>query len=80
MFYVVTEWDGKGSGEVIFEGSSYRLAMQSRKNTRTFRAAMKEYGPEYFRAIDVRCTTLDRYKSQKACRRRDEPSSTKHWY
>jgi hypothetical protein len=78
MIYVLTEWDGKGSGEKSFykeKGS----AMKKRKCTLTYEAALKEYGTSYFRNTDVKCSTIDSFISEKQLRQ-GNVNFSKTWY
>ncbi len=78
MIYVLTEWDGKGSGEkTIYKDKA--KAMRDRECTLTYNAAVKKYGKSHFRGMDVKCSTIDSYPSEKAMREgRVKTEST--WY
>lgn len=66
MIYVLTEWDGKGSGEKTLITEDKSKAMRNRECTLTADAAKKMYGANYFRANDIKCSTIDSYSSKKA--------------
>lgn len=66
MIFVLTEWDGKGSGERTLTTEDKSKAMRNRECTLTAEAAKKKYGANYFRANDIKCSTIDSYGSKKA--------------
>jgi len=66
MLYVLTEWNGIGSGEVTLITESKKEVMAVRNCRLTYRAALKKYGKKYFMATDVKCTTIDVYVSEQA--------------
>ncbi len=79
MIYVLTEWDGKGSGERALTTKDKGKAMSNRECTLTFEAAVKKYGRSHFRGADVKCSTIDSYTSEKALREGNVRTS-KNWY
>ena len=80
MIYVLTEWNGRGSGDVTLIAKSKKEAMSNRECTLTVAGAKKKYGQDYFRNVnDVKSSTIDKYKSSKhigTC----EPVATWNWY
>lgn len=78
MIYVLTEWDGKGSGEKTIYKEKGK-AMSNRECTLTYEEAVKEYGKSHFRGMDVKCTTIDSFSSEKAMRE-GNVKTTKTWY
>lgn len=79
MIYVLTEWDGKGSGEKTLVTKEKSKAMSNRECTLTYEAAVKKYGKNHFRGNDVKCSTIDSYSSERAMREGDVRTS-KNWY
>ena len=79
MICVLTEWDGKGSGEKTLVTKEKSKAMSNRECTLTYEAAVKKYGKNHFRGNDVRCSTIDSYSSERAMREGDVRTS-KNWY
>lgn len=80
MIYVLTEWNGKGSGEVTLITKSKKEAMSNRECTLTVIGARKKYGLNYFRNVnDVKSSTIDKYKSDKDIGVND-PINTWNWY
>ncbi len=79
MIYVLTEWNGKGSGERTLKTDDKSKAMSERECTLTYEAAVKKYGKNYFRAYDVKCSTIDSYTSETALREGNVKTS-KNWY
>lgn len=80
MIYVLTEWNGKGSGEVTLITKSKKEAMSNRECTLTVIGAKKKYGLGYFRNVnDVKSSTIDKYKSGRHIGTID-PISTWNWY
>lgn len=65
MIYVLTEWDGRGSGSPTLETSCLKEARAKRECTLTFNEAKKKYGDGYFFKNDVKCSTIDIYSSEK---------------
>jgi len=66
MIYKLTEWNGIGSGEVTLITNDKTKAMLARKCTLTYDKAIKRYGKNYFRNLDVECSTIDVYTSEQA--------------
>jgi len=79
MIYVLTEWDGKGSGERTLTTEDKSKAMRNRECTLTADAAKKKYGANYFRGADIKCSTIDSYPSKKAMIDGNVRKST-NWY
>ena len=80
MIYVLTEWDGKESGEVTLITKRKKEAMSNRECTLTVAGAKKKYGPDYFRNVnDVKSSTIDKYKHDKDIGVND-PINTWNWY
>jgi hypothetical protein len=79
MIYVLTEWDGKGSGEKTLVTKEKSEAMSDRECTLTYKAAVKKYGKNHFRGNDVKCSTIDSYSSEHAMREGDVKTS-ENWY
>jgi hypothetical protein len=79
MICVLTEWDGKGSGEKTLVTKEKSKAMSNRECTLTYEAAVKKYGKNHFRGNDVKCSTIDSYSSERAMREGDVRTS-KNWY
>lgn len=79
MIYVLTEWDGKGSGEKTLVTKEKSKAMSDRECKLTYKAALKKYGKNHFRGKDVKCSTIDSYSSERAMREGDVRTS-KNWY
>lgn len=79
MIYVLTEWNGKGSGEKTLVTKERSKAMADRECTLTYEAAVKKYGKNHFRGNDVKCSTIDSYSSERAMRKGDVRTS-KNWY
>lgn len=68
MIYVLTEWNGKGSGEKVLVTNEKSKAMSMRECTLTAEAAKKRYGKDFFFANDVKCSTIDSFTSERALR------------
>ncbi len=79
MIYILTEWDGKGSGEQVLKTTDKNKAMSNRECTLTADAAKKKYGNRFFRASDVKCSSISSYSSEKALRE-GKPTSSNNWY
>ena len=79
MIYVLTEWNGKGSGEITLVAKEKNKAMSDRECTLTYKAAVKKYDKNHFRGNDVKCSTIDSYSSERAMREGDVRTS-KNWY
>jgi hypothetical protein len=80
MIYVLTEWDGKGSGNATLVTKSKKKAMSNRECTLTVAGAKKKYGLDYFRNVnDVKSSTIDKYKSDEDLIA-GEPSATWNWF
>ena len=80
MIYVLTEWDGKGSGNVTLITKNKKEAMSNRECTLTVIGARKKYGLNYFRSVnDVKSSTIDKYKSGRDIGV-DDPTNTWSWY
>lgn len=77
--YVLTEWDGRGSGERVLITNDRKEAMRSRKHILTRNQAIKKYGREYFYNLDISCSTIDSYTSKRAMRE-GLSVTTKTWY
>lgn len=78
MIYVLTEWNGKGSGDSeIYKSKS--KAMIDRQCTLTYKQALKKYGKTHFRGADVKCSSIDSYTSMKQLRD-GKPRSSNSWY
>lgn len=65
MIYILTEWEGNGSGFPTTYDNK-REAMDMRRCNLTYNAAIKKYGKSYFYATDRKCSTIDSYTSKKA--------------
>lgn len=78
MIYILTEWNGKGSGDSEVFDSSVE-AMKERKCKLTYEAAIKKYGKSHFMGSDVKCSQIDVCTSMKA-RSEGRVKSTKTWY
>jgi len=79
MIYILTEWDGKGSGEVTLKTTDKNKAMKNRECTLTSNEANKKYGDRFFYASDVKCSSIDSYASEKAIRD-GKPTTSANWY
>lgn len=79
MIYVLTEWNGKGSGDVTLVINEKNKAMAERQCTLTYKAAIKKYGKTHFMGPDVKCSTIDSYASKKAINE-GRPKTTSNWY
>jgi hypothetical protein len=79
MYYVLTEWNGKGSGEKVLTTQSKKEALAWRKHTLTYEEAKFAYYYDYFNNGDVPASTIDTYKSKKAIAE-GEPLKTEYWY
>lgn len=79
MIYVLTEWNGKASGEVTITTNDKKKAMSARTCKLTYRAALKKYGKDYFMATDVKCSTIDVYISKKSMKE-GKVKNTYTWY
>jgi hypothetical protein len=79
MYYVLTEWDGKGSREKVFTTTFKKDALAKRKRIFTPNQAESAWGYDYFHTGDVPCSTIDTYKDKKAIEE-NEPIKTENWY
>lgn len=80
MYYVLIEWNGKGSGEVV-KKSSRKLDMIIFRNfTYTVKQAKKKYYPNYFNSLDVPCSEILIYKKEIDYLRKKEPLNVKTYY
>lgn len=79
MIYILTEWNGKGSGDVAGTYDSKAKAMKERSCKLTYDAAVKKYGKNHFRGSDVKCSQIDSCTSMKA-RLEGKIKNTQNWY
>lgn len=78
-WYVITLWDGKGSGEKLRPTKNFEEAMRSRHNTRDL--DQTEYTVNDFYRNDIECTTMDVYNVGPSERIQDkEPILSLTWY
>jgi len=79
MIYVLTEWNGRGSGSKILTTANKSEAMSDRLHTLTRRGAEKKYGLNYFYCDDLPCSTIESYPSLKAVSE-GRPVTRRNWY
>ena len=78
--YVLTEWDGKGSGFKTGIFNSKKEAVNDARCTLTAVEARKKHGSLFLRTIDVKCSTIDSYSSLSAYKRGAAPLATYVYY
>lgn len=78
-WYVVTVWDGKGSGEKLRPTTIFKQALRMRQHTRQIEET--EYTVQDLYRSDIECTTIDVYNVGPDERLQDkEPILTLTWY
>lgn len=78
MLYKKTEWDGRGSGESrLYEDLA--SALSERECVLTLHMAVKKYGNDHFKGMDVKYTTIESYTSRKKMIN-GEAKSSRIWY
>ncbi len=79
-YYVLIEWNGKGSGEVS-KKSSRKLDMIIFRNfIYTVKQAKKKYYPNYFFSLDLPCSEILTYKTETDYIKGKDPLNRKVYY
>ncbi len=79
-FYVLIEWNGKGSGETV-KKSNRKLDMIIFRNfIYTVKQAKKKYYLNYFNSLDVPCSEILTYKAEIDYLTGKDPLSRKVYY
>jgi len=80
MYYVLIEWDGKGSGkeEVLSYDKKYILSVMQCKYTE--KQAKKKYHFRYFYQSDVKYSEIQIFKSYKSYANGKNPINSKFYY
>lgn len=73
MFYVLIEWDGKGSYEKIIRSNDKKTILSEREYILTARKAKQKYNPNYFYKSDVPCSEIKIYKSEYSYKKGNPP-------
>jgi hypothetical protein len=64
-FYVLIEWNGKGSGEAVRMSHDKQAVLSERERTYTVKQAKQKYYLNYFYQSNVPCSEIQIYKSEK---------------
>jgi len=65
MFYVLIEWNGKGSGRTVKTSFDKKEILSERECKLTDKEAKKKYHWRYFYAYDVKCSEVQIFKNFK---------------
>ena len=79
-FYVLVEFNGKGSGEAVKMSHDKQAVLSEREYTLTVKQAKLKYYPNYFFTSNVPCSEIHIYKSEKHYRDNKEPINILYYY
>jgi hypothetical protein len=79
-FYVLVEFNGKGSGEAVKMSHDKKALLSERENKYTVKQAKQKYFPNYFYQSDVKCSEIQIYKSEKHYKDGKEPVNSLYYY
>jgi hypothetical protein len=79
-FYVLIEWNVKGSGEAVKMSHDKKAILSEREYTFTVKQAKVKYYPNYFFTSNVPCSEIQIYKSEKHYNDGKEPVNILYYY
>jgi hypothetical protein len=79
-FYVLIEWNGKGSFEAVRMSHDKKYVLSERECTYTVKQAKQKYYPNYFYQSDVRCSEIQIYKNEKHYNNGKEQINSLYYY
>jgi len=79
-FYVLIEFNGKGSGEAVKMSHDKKAILSEREYTFTVKQAKVKYYSNYFFALNVPCSEIHIYKSEKQYKQGKEPVNILYYY
>ncbi len=80
MFYVLIEWDGKGSGKTVLTSYDKKEVLSERECVLTQKQAKQKYHFRYFYQSDVKCSEIQIFKSYKSYANGKNPINSKFYY
>ena len=80
MFYVLIEWDGKGSGQTVKTTYDKKEILSERKCTLTEKQAKKKYHFRYFFASDIKSSEVQIFKNFRNYAAGKNPLNSKVYY
>ena len=80
MFYVLIEWNGKGSGRTVKTSFDKKEILSERECKLTDKEAKKKYHWRYFYAYDVKCSEVQIFKNFKNYAAGKDPLNSKVYY
>ena len=79
-FYVLVEFNGKGSGEAVKMSHDKKALLSDRENKYTVKQAKQKYYPNYFFTSNVPCSEIQIFKSDKHYKDGKEPVNILYYY
>lgn len=79
-FYVLIEWNGKGSGEAVKMSNDKKAILSEREYKYTVKQAKQKYYSNYFFTSNVPCSEIHIYKSDKHYKEGKEPVNILYYY
>jgi hypothetical protein len=79
-FYVLIEFNGKGSGQAVKMSHDKQSVLSEREYTLTVKQAKQKYFPNYFYQSDVKCSEIQIFKSEKQYKDGKEPVNILYYY
>ena len=80
MFYVLIEWNGKGSGQTVKTSFDKKQIFSERECTLTEKQAKKKYHFRYFFASDIKCSEVQIFKNFRNYAAGKNPLNSKVYY
>jgi len=79
-FYVLIEFNGNGSGEIVRMSNDKQALLNEREYTLTVKQAKRKYYTNYFFKSDVPCSEISIYKSEFSYKKGKEPINVISYY
>ena len=79
-FYVLIEWNGKGSGKEIQRSIDKKSILSERECKYTAKQAKEKYYPNYFYQGDVKCSEIQIFKSENHYKDGKNPVNSLYYY
>jgi hypothetical protein len=79
-FYVLVEFNWKGSGEAVKMSHDKKAVLNERECTYTVKQAKQKYYLNYFYQSNVPCSEVQIYKSEKQYKDGKEPVNVLNYY
>jgi hypothetical protein len=79
-FYVLIEYNGKGSGFLVTKSTDKKAVLSARNLTYTAKQAKEKYYQNYFYQSDVKCSEIQIFKSEKQYLDGKEPLNILYYY